>query len=240
MTTSGTTLFNLDIADIIEEAYERAGYEARTGYDARTARRSLNLLLSDWSNRGVNQWTVQEVSTPLTNGVNEYALGTDTVGILEAVIRDTSNGNNSDTECDRISFEEYLNYPDKDVTGHPVQFALLRGRDNPTLFLYPTPSQTTFFFVHWRIRQMEDVDAMAQDADVPNRFLPALVAGLAWELAMKKPTNSTTEETIRRADAAKLRDLKTNYEELFARAADEDRDRASLFIIPRLARRGGM
>lgn len=239
MSTSGTVLFTLDIADIIEEAYERAGFELRTGYDARTARRSLNLLLTDWTNRGVNLWTVEQVTTTLTSGTNQYTLATDTVDILEAVIRDTSGGNNSDTECDRISFEEYLNYPDKDVTGHPVQFATLRGRDAPTLFLYPTPNQTTFSFVHWRIRQMEDIDAMVQDPDVPNRFLPALVAGLAWEIAMKKPTNSTIEETIRRADAAKLRDLKTHYEELFARAADEDRDRASLYLIPRVARRGG-
>jgi hypothetical protein len=214
MTTSGSRDFNLDVAEIIEEAYERCGLEVRTGYDARTARRSLNLMLADWANRGLNLWTMAEANIPLVAGDASYVLANDVVDILDVVVR--SQG--TDYEVERISRTEYFTLPNKNTTGRPSQFFLERTI-TPTLYLWASPDNSTDVLRYYYIRRMQDADSLTNTTDIPFRFLPCMVAGLAYYMAMKRAPE-------------RLGILKSVYDEEFQRAADEDIDRVPLKLVP--------
>jgi len=218
MATSGSADFDLDVADIIEEAYERCGLEVRTGYDARTARRSLNIMFSEWANRGVNLWTVRQATLTLTSGTATYSsangLASPMSDILEVAIRRSG----TDYEVDRISRGEYLNVPNKSTTGRPSQFYFNR-QISPEITLWPVPENSTDQLVYYYITRIEDADTSKNTADVPYRFLPCMVAGLAYYLSMKKAPE-------------RVQLLKAVYEEEFQRAADEDEDRVSLKLQP--------
>jgi len=218
MATSGSRDFDLDVADIIEEAYERCGLEVRTGYDAKTARRSLNIMFSEWANRGVNLWTVKQGTLSLISGTSDYdetnGLASPMNDILEVALR----RNGTDFEVDRISRGEYLNIPNKTTTGRPSQFYFNR-QTSPELSLWPTPDSDTDELVYYYITRIEDADTSQNTTDVPYRFLPCMIAGLAYYLCLKKAP-----------DRVQL--LKTVYEEEFQRAANEDEDRVSLKLQP--------
>jgi len=218
MATSGSRDFDLDVADIIEEAYERCGLEVRTGYDAKTARRSLNIMFSEWANRGVNLWTVKQATLTLTSGTATYSsangLASPMNDILEVAIRRSG----TDYEVDRISRGEYLNVPNKTSTGRPSQFYFNRQR-SPEITLWPVPENSTDELVYYYITRIEDADTSQNTTDVPYRFLPCMVAGLAYYLSMKKAPE-------------RVQLLKAVYEEEFQRAADEDEDRVSLKLQP--------
>jgi|TARA_R110002020_G_scaffold2250_1_gene10529 hypothetical protein len=222
--TSGTKTFSLDTGDVIEEAYELAGLELRTGYDAATARRSLNIMFADWANRGINLWTVEQVILSLTSGTASYTLNSYDLDVLEAIIRvydSTTSTTYTDISITRINRLSYLNIPDKTTTARPSQFFIDR-QETPVLYLYPTPdSVTTYKFVSYRMQRIDDVTASAQDQEVPSRFIPSMTAGLAYQIALKK-------------NPAKAEMLKFEYEELFNRAASEDTDRAIVQLVPRI------
>lgn len=232
MATSGTYAWTLDVTDILEDAYEQAGWEMRTGYDTRTARRSLNLIFADWVSRGVNLWTIELVTLPLVAGTASYTLASSTSDILDAVLRTTADG---DIGINRIPIEEYLHVPDKTTQAQPSQWALQRNTSTPTLYLYPTPDDSTASIAYWRIRYVQDVTTMTENVDAPRRFLPALIKRLAYELSLKKPTNASDGEAAK-ADAAKRAELKNAADELFNFAKDEDRDRSSLYLRPKMHR----
>jgi len=218
MATSGSRDFDLDVADIIEEAYERCGLEVRTGYDAKTARRSLNIMFSEWANRGVNLWTVKQATLTLTSGTATYSsangLASPMNDILEVAIRRSG----TDYEVDRISRGEYLNVPNKSTTGRPSQFYFNR-QTSPEISLWPTPENSTDQLVYYYITRIEDADTLQNTTDVPYRFIPCMVAGLAYYLSIKKAPE-------------RVQLLKAVYEEEFQRAADEDEDRVSLKLQP--------
>jgi hypothetical protein len=219
MATSGTSSFNPDFIELIEEAFERCGIESRTGYDLRTARRSLNLMFADWASRGLNLWTIEQRSLVLASGLSQYALPSDTVNVLSAVIRTGSGSTQQDVTIDRISQAEYLHLPNKNATGRPAQIYVERSAA-PKAFLYPSPDAAqSYILQYYAIRRMQDVGDMDNTADVSFRFLPCLAAGLAYYLALKKAPD-------------RVQMLKSLYEEEFQRAAYADRDTASLFIIP--------
>jgi hypothetical protein len=219
MTTSGTAVWNLDIADLIEEAYERAGLEARTGYDYRTARRSLNILSAEWSNRGLNLWTVQENSLVLTPGTKTYTLPADTIDIIETIIRVNSSGTPLDYTVSRIGVGDYATLPNKNSTGRPLQIYVDR-QNSPTFTLWPVPD-LPYTIIYWTMRRIEDATNATDVMDMPVRFVPALVAGLAFQLAMKRPEA-----------AARVPMLKAEYMEQFQLAADEDRGREPARFVP--------
>jgi hypothetical protein len=217
MATSGTTDFNLSIDDLVEEAFERCGMRPTSGYQLNSARRSLNLLFLDWANRGLNLWTIEQATYTLTQGVNEITLPSDTVNVLEAIIRQNSQGINSDVYIERISREDYLNVPDKTSEARPAQFYVQRA--NPTkVFFYPAADQT-YTFVYYKIRRIQDAGVYTNEADINFRFLPCLASGLAYQLSLKFAPDRTAA-------------LKAIYEEDFNRAAMEDRDTASVQFIP--------
>jgi len=220
MAVSGTKTFELDVAEYIEEAFERCGIEIRTGYDQRTARRSLNLLLAEWANRGLNQWTIEQASITLSAGVTSYSLGASTIDILSAAIREQSGtGTQSQTDLtiDRISRDEYLNIPNKLTRARPVQFVVERSII-PQVTIWPAPDQTYYLVIDKLVR-MDDAGAGVNTLQIPFRFYPCLAAGLAYYIAMKKAP-----------DRVAL--LKAVYDEEFERAAQEDRDRAPLQLTP--------
>ncbi len=218
MATSGTTTFDLSIDDIVEEAFERCGMRMQSGYQLSSARRSLNLLFLDWANRGLNLWTIEEQVYPLV-GTAEITLDADTINVLSAVIRDSSQSPSVDITIDRISREEYLNIPDKQTGARPAQYYVQRA--NPTkVFLYPRPNGS-YSLVYYRIRRIEDAGNYTNTADVNFRFLPCLVSGLAYYLSLKFASDRTVG-------------LKQIYEEDFTRAALEDRDTASVSFVPEL------
>ena len=307
MTTSGTAAFNLDLTEIVEEAFERAGSELRTGYDLRTARRSLNLLFADWANRGVNMWTFEQGTLTLTQGLATYALPNDTVDLLEQVIR-TGAGNSStqsDLTITRISVSTYATIPNKLQQARPIQvwfqrldgqtssvgttlngaitatdttitltstaglatngFVLIesetvqygyisgnqlmncfRGQNGtnavqhvtgtavysqnlPSVTVWPTPDGSqTYQFVYWRMRRIDDAGGGTRTMDVPFRFLPCLVAGLAYYLALKVENG-----------AQRLEILKTQYDEAWQLAAGEDQEKAAIRFVPRQMFIGG-
>lgn len=214
MATSGSTNFDIDVAEIIEEAYERCGLEVRTGYDARTARRSLNLMFADWANRGLNLWTVKQATQALTQGTATYALTADVTDILEVVIRRSG----VDFELSRMSRGEYLNLPNKATQGRPSQFFYNR-QVTPEITLWATPENSSDTLVYYYVKRIEDADTLANTTDAPFRFLPCMVSGLAYHLAVKSAP-----------DRVQL--LKAIYEEEFQRAADEDEDRVPLKLQP--------
>ena len=186
MAVSGSNDFELDVADYVEEAFERCGLEVRTGYDLRTATRSLNLMLADWANRGLNRWTMAQTSTSLTSGTADYTLGADTIDILSAVIRTGTGTNQSDISLSRLSRDGYISITNKNTTGRPTQFYVDR-QINPIVKLWPTPdSADTYTLVYDRLVRMDDADSATNTLDVPFRFYPCLAAGLAYYLALKK------------------------------------------------------
>ena len=157
MATSGTKTFSLSIADAIEEAFELAGIELRTGYDAETARRSLNIMFADWSNRGVNLWTIEQVTTNLTAGTSSYTFNSFDIDILSAVIRKTDSGNDTDLQIERIGRSEYLNIPDKDAKGRPTQYFVDR-QISPVVNLWPTPdTASTYKLISYNVQRIDDV-----------------------------------------------------------------------------------
>jgi hypothetical protein len=219
MATSGTTSFNLSIDDLVEEAFERCGIRATSGYQLSSARRSLNLLFLDWANRGLNLWTIEQATFPLTAGVNEISLDESVVNVLEAVIRQNNQGINTDVYIERISREDWLNVPDKTTRARPAQFYVQRT-NVPKVYFYPAADQN-YTFVYYRIRRIQDAGNYTNTADVNFRFLPCLASGLAYYLSLKFA-----------ADRAAA--LKAIYEEDFQRAALEDRDTASVQFVPDL------
>jgi hypothetical protein len=303
MTTSSTTAFNLDLNELVEEAFERCGKELRTGYDLRTARRSLNLLTIEWANRGINLWTIEQGQIPININAGQitYPLPLGTIDLLDQVIRTGEGQNQVDINISRISESTYSTIPTKNAYGRPIQVWIDRqsGETNaipattlnggisatdttinvvsagslatqgyiyigselisyqnvsgnqllncnrgqggttasahltgaqvtvtrpPNINIWPTgnPGQQ-YTFVYWRLRRMQDAGTGVTTQDIPFRFIPALVAGLAYHLSIKLPE----------VDPQRVVGLKAVYEEVFAQAADEDREKASMRIVPR-------
>ena len=218
MATSGSRDFDLDVADIIEEAYERCGLEVRTGYDAKTARRSLNIMFSEWANRGINLWTVKQATLTLISGTATYTSANGLADPMNDMLEVALRRDGTDYEIDRISRGEYLNVPNKTTTGRPSQFYFNRQR-SPEISVWPTPENDTDQLVYYYITRIEDADTSKNTTDVPYRFLPCMVAGLAYYISMKKAPE-------------RVQLLKAVYEEEFQRAADEDEDRVSLKLQP--------
>ena len=235
MTTTGTSTFNLDLNDLVEEAFERAGSELRTGYDLRTARRSLNLLTIEWANRGINLWTIEQGQIPLVTGQVVYPLPVDTIDLLDQVIRTNagSASNQTDINISRISESTYSTIPNKLTQGRPIQVWINRqsgattptGVNSPTINIWPTPNapDNQYVFVYWRLRRIQDAGDGVNTQDIPFRFLPAMVAGLAYYLSIK----------IQGTDPNRVMGLKADYEQQFQLAADEDREKASIRFVPR-------
>ena len=302
MTTNGATAFNLDLNDLVEEAFERAGLELRTGYDMRTARRSLNLLTIEWANRGINLWTIEQGQIPMVTGQASYPFPNDTIDLLDQVIRQNNGTTNQiDINISRISESTYSTLPNKLAQGRPIQVWINRqtGQTNPTTALltanvsstattinvsdatvlasngfinlgtetiyyanvngnqlincaraqngttatshltatvvytsnlpsinvWPTPNSpgSQYMFVYWRLRRLQDAGTGVTEQDIPFRFLPCMVAGLAYYIAMKKPE----------VDPNRVMSLKADYEQQFQLAADEDREKASIRFVPR-------
>ena len=235
MTTSGTSTFNLDLNNLVEEAFERCGAELRTGYDMRTARRSLNLLTIEWANKGINLWTVEQGSIPMVQGTVTYSLPVDTIDLLDHVIRTQSGINQTDINITRISVDTYSTIPNKLTQGRPIQVWINRqsgadytatptvGVDYPSINVWPCPDQSNYYtFVYWRLRRIQDAGNGVDTQDIPFRMLPAMVAGLAYYLSLKIP------DALPRAPM-----LKAMYDESWQLAADEDREKASLRLAPR-------
>lgn len=210
MTTSGSRDFNLDVAEAIEEAYERIGLEMRTGYDAKTARRSMNLMFAEWANRGLNLWTVVQGTTTVTQGTAQYTLAEDVIDILDMVLRRSG----TDYEMDRISRSDYLNFPNKTDQGRPSQFYFDR-QIAPVINLWQTPENSTDQLVYYYVRRIEDVDTLTNTTGIPFRFYPCMVAGLAYYLAIKRAPE-------------RVQMMKSIYEEEFQRAANEDEAKVPL------------
>jgi len=308
MTTTGTTAFNLEFTDIAEEAWERAGREMRSGYDLRTARRSMNLMTIEWQNRGINMWTIEQGTLTLTPGLNTYALPLDTIDLLDHVIRTGQNAasTQADLNITRISVSTYATIPNKLAPGRPIQVwvqrlsgqvsptgatlngtitsstttitlsstanlasagfirlgsediyygwldgnslgGVVRGQNGttaaahtsgaivynpnlPAITVWPTPDNSqTYQFVYWRMRRVQDAGNGIETADMNFRFLPCVVAGLAYYIAMKVP------ELMSRLDM-----LKAAYDEQFNLAAGEDREKAAVRLVPRRAFIGGV
>jgi hypothetical protein len=217
MAVSGSKDFELDVSDYIEEAFERCGKEMRTGYDLKTAKRSLNLLFADWANRGLNQWTIQQVTATLTQGVSDITVGADTIDILSIVVR----RDNTDYGIQRLSRDDYINIPNKTQQSRSSQWFLDR-LISPVLKLWPVPDNSTDQIIYNRLVRLDDADSATDTLQIPFRFYPALAAGLAYYIAIKKAPD-------------RIQLLKSLYEEEMQRAMDEDRDRASFNIVPSLA-----
>lgn len=225
MATSGTATFNPDFLEIAEEAFERAGIELRSGYDFRTARRSMNLLALEWANRGIHLWMIEEGTQVLTPGTETYVLPADTIDILEHQLRTNSGvSNQQDTRLERISFAGYAQIPNKLDQGRPVQIFIDR-QITPQFTLWPVPDDSeTYTVAYWRMRRIQDVgDNGANTIDVPSRFIPALVAGLAYHIAMKLPD-----------PGQRLAVLKAVYDQELQNALDEDRVKTDLKLVPRM------
>ena len=231
MTTSGTTSFNLDLNLLIEEAFERCGAELRTGYDLRTARRSLNLLTIEWANKGINLWTIEQGSIPMVQGQISYDLPVDTIDLFDHVIRTQTGQAQTDININRISADTYLTIPNKNAQGRPIQVWINRqsGAQNPSgvqapnINVWPAPDQNNFYtFVYFRLRRIQDAGEGIATQDIPFRMLPAMVAGLAYHLSLKIPGA---------LDRAVM--LKGMYDEAWEQAADEDREKAPLRLAPR-------
>jgi hypothetical protein len=211
-----------DIAELFEEAYERAGLEMRSGYDMRTARRSLNLLTLEWQNRGLNLFTVASGTIPLVAGQATYSAPVDTIDIIEHQLRTGAGANQTDTALERISVSTYAAQTNKAITGRPTQIYIDRAV-SPTITLWPVPDAAqSYELFFYRLRAIDGLSAgVGNSAAIPSRFIPALVAGLAFEIASKRPEVSD-----------RVMALKGIYEEQFQRAADEDRDKSSTFFAP--------
>ena len=223
MGTNGTYDFSMDIDEVIQEATEMIGGEQTLGHEPKSARRSINLLLQDWQNRGILLWTAGTTAISVSTSVTSYALTSSTIDVTEAVLR----RDNIDLQLERITMEEYLKIPRKSQTGRPNQYAVRRERGNPVLFLWPVPDNTTDILKLEQVKHTEDVTKSAgQNADISRRFLPCLTTGLAYYMAMKRPG----------VDVGRIGLLKAEYEERLMNAMDEDRERASAYFLPRINR----
>ena len=221
MAVSGTYNFNLDIDEVIQEATEMIGGENTLGHEPASARRSINLMLKDWQNRGILLWSTSVSSVTVSASVTAYSLDSSTVDALEVVL----GRDDTDIQLTRISPEEYLLIPNKTQTGRPMQYSIRRGVDNPTMSVWPIPENSTDILKMEIISELQDVDKSAgQNADLPKRFLPPLTCGLAYYMSMKRPG----------VEGQRMQMLKGNYEELLARAMLEDRERAAMRVVPRL------
>jgi len=215
MTVSGSKDFELDVADYVEEAFERCGLEVRTGYDLKTAKRSLNLMLADWANRGLNQWTIKQRTVTMVPGDGEYDLGQDVIDILSVVVK----RDGTDYSLERLSRDGFLTIPNKTTQGRVNQFFLDR-QITPVLKLWPVPDNSTDVVYYDALTRMDDADIYTNTMDMPFRFYPCLAAGLAYYIALKRAPN-------------RIQMLKAVYEEEFDRAATEDRDRSSFNVVPK-------
>lgn len=241
MTTSGAASFNLDLNNIIEEAFERCGQEIRTGYEWRTARRSLNLLTVEWANRGINLWTIEQGSLALNQDQITYELPIDTIDLLEHVIRTGTGQNQADLTITRISVSTYATIPNKNATGRPIQVWVDRqsgatyppggrpagtntstGVDHPQIYVWPAPDQSDYYtFVYWRMRRIQDAGENGiVTQDIPFRFLNCMIAGLAYYLSMKIAPD-------------RMEALKLQYDEQWKYASEEDRDKSAVRFVPR-------
>ena len=221
MATSGTYDFNMDIDEVIQEAMEMIGGEETLGHEPKSARRSINLLLQDWQNRGVMLWTANTSTVDLTTSVTTFTLASSTIDVLEAV----HNREDRDIQLERISMQEYLKIPNKGQTGRTTQYAVRHERGNPVVNLWPIPENSTDKIKLELVSYMEDVNKSAiQNADISRRFLPCLTAGLAYYMSMKRPG----------VEAGRITMIKQEYEERLQRAMDEDRERVSIFLKPRV------
>ena len=219
MATSGTTNFNLDIDDVIEDAYERCGLETRSGYDLKSARRSLNILFQEWMNRGVHLWKVENVTANLTAGTSTYTAPSDASDVLEMTFRQVTGGNTTDTTMTKISRSEYQALPNKFSQGQPTQYYVERNLSNVVINLYQTPDTTDTQINYNYIGRIEDVGQYTNQPDAPFRFLPCMVSGLAFYLSQKKAPQMTQA-------------LKLYYEDELQRALTEDGQRASIHLTP--------
>lgn len=220
MATSGSRDFQPNVAEWIEEAYERCGLEMRTAYDAKTARRSLNILFADWANRGLNQWTISNVSQTLTEGTESYSLNSYVVDVLDVVLRRTENGVATDYQMNSIGRSEYWNIPNKSNKARPTQY-FLDKQETPKIYVWPAPENSTDIIKMNQILRIEDADASVNDVQVPFRFYPCLVAGLAYYISQKRAPE-------------RMEALKAMYEDEFARALAQDESRASLMVKPNM------
>lgn len=226
MTTSGTTIFDLNFVEAIEEAFERCGLEGRTGYDQRTARRSINLMFADWANRGLNMWTYEERTQAFTDGVAEYDLGDDIVDVLEQVVQIPATGTGGPTRYSmtRVSISTQATRTNPLTTGRPVEVYYNRGTDGVTAHIWPVPNSTyEYTLIYWVLRRVQDAGAYTNTGDFPFRFLPAFIAGLAFYIAQKKRTD----------DPNLISRLEMDYEKVWLRAMEEDREKATLKLVPR-------
>ena len=240
--TTSVTTFNPNLNELLEESFERCGVEMRTGYHFRTARRSLNLLLTEWANRGINLWTVEQGQIPLIQGTITYDLPNDTVDLLEHVIRTNPGqvGNQSDININRISVSTYSTIPNKLTQGRPIQVWVNRRSGQttdlvgatpqvPQINVWPSPDQGTvsspfYYFVYWRLRRMVDAGTGVNVEDIPFRFQNCMVAGLAYMLSVKLPDVSQDRIMM----------LKYQYDEAWDLAASEDREKAPDRYVPRM------
>ena len=240
MTTKGTATFNLDLNELVEEAFERCGSELRTGYDLRTARRSLNLLTIEWANRGINLWTVEQGIIPVYQGTGVYDLPVDTIDLLDHVIRTGTGQQQTDINISRISESTYSTIPNKNATGRPIQVWINRQSGAtypdglttkvkyPQINIWPVPDQGSqaspyYYFVYWRLRRIQDAGNGVNTQDIPFRFLNCMVAGLAYYLSMKIPN----------VDPQRRMELKADYEQQWQLASEEDREKAPVRFVPR-------
>lgn len=229
MAISGVANFDMNFTELAEEAFERAGREMRSGYDLRTARRSANIMMAEWANRGINMWTIEQGSIPMNTGTATYNLPSDTVDLMEHIIR-TGSGNTAtqaDLTITRISVSTYATIPNKLSQARPIQVYIDRKQAIPTITVWPIPDQGTtaspyYTFVYWRLRRIDNINTGVNTADVNFRFLPCLTAGLAYYVAMKIPEG-----------AQRLDMLKTEYEYQWQLAASEDREKAADRFVPR-------
>lgn len=224
MATSGVANFNLDLSEIVEEAFERAGSELRTGYDLRTARRSLNLMFADWANRGVNMFTFEQGTINLIPGQATYNLPEDTVDLLEHVIRTGADiqSTQADLTITRISVSTYATIPNKLQQARPIQIWVER-LNTPRFTVWPVPDNSQpYQLVYWRMRRIQNAGDGVNTMDMPFRFVPCMVAGLAYYLALKVP-----------GAIDRLQVLKMQYDEAWQLAAGEDQEKAAVRFVPR-------
>ena len=221
MAVSGTYNFNLDIDEVIQEAMEMIGGESTLGHEPASARRSINIMLKDWQNRGILLWTTSVSSITVIASTGDYSLAGSTLDALEVVL----NRDDTDIQLNRLSSEEYLLIPNKTQTGRPMQYSIRRGRDNPVMSVWPLPENSTDVLKVEIFSELQDVNRSAtQNADVPKRFLPCLTMGLSYYMSMKRAN----------IDPTRIQMLKANYEETLSRALLEDRERTSMRVVPKL------
>jgi hypothetical protein len=223
MATSGTAAWTPDLTDIVDEAFARCGAEPRNGWDFKTARTSLNLLFSEFANKGLNLWTFESGTLPLVAGTPTYNLPVDTVDIIEHSLRTGTGESQVDLTMTRISVSQYNHIPNKTTQGRPLQVFVER-LITPRVTVWPVPDTVQpYSLVYWRMRRVQDAGDGGNTQDIPYRFLDAIIAGLAYKLSMKLPGAF---------DRVPL--LKAQYDESFTLAAEEDRDRASVSFTPRI------